>query len=468
MRPLRVLQRFEASGRRELLRLRSWLEDTQNFLRLTTVVLVPIVIGGVTWLANATELLPFLLFPPLASGAYTLFTTPTSPHAEPRRFVGGLTIGATAGWLALELTTQFSYTVDGAFAVNPWAAAFGVFLTGLVTWLLDVQVPQAFSTALLVLVLGGGQFVFVVSVFVSALGVAVVASTWRRQVYDRRAELLYQTVDGDDDVLVPIHEATADSLTALAARLAGAHEAGTLVLLDVVDNETADGGDVTTESSGTSETVTVDDETAIGSRAEQLEVRAQQIEAEYDVPTDVVIARGGGRDATTVLQSARETNCDLIVAPYEAEDDQLSAFVRGLFAGEIDVIAAKLSDRRDWHRVLVPVRRAGDVAHAMLDFAGRLVGENGTVTTITAIGSETERREAESRLADLAETFDRTAETRVVRASIESYLDRATDGYDLVIVGSSTDRSKASRFVSPPTFRRLDSLDCDVAIVHRG
>ena len=77
------------------------------------------------------------------------------------------------------------------------------------------------------------------------------------------------------------------------------------------------------------------------------------------MPTDVIIARGGGRDAPTVSGSARETNCDLIVTPYEAEDDNLSAFVRGLFAGEIDVIAAKLSDRREWRRVLVPVQRAG-------------------------------------------------------------------------------------------------------------
>jgi hypothetical protein len=35
-------------------------------------------------------------------------------------------------------------------------------------------------------------------------------------------------------------------------------------------------------------------------------------------------------------------------------------------------------------------------------------------------------------------------------------------------MGASTDRSRASRFVSPPTFERIQELDCDVAIVDRS
>ena len=40
--------------------------------------------------------------------------------------------------------------------------------------------------------------------------------------------------------------------------------------------------------------------------------------------------------------------------------------------------------------------------------------------------------------------------------------------YDLVVVGSSGDRSTASRLVSRPTFERVDELDCDFAILDRN
>jgi nucleotide-binding universal stress UspA family protein len=71
-------------------------------------------------------------------------------------------------------------------------------------------------------------------------------------------------------------------------------------------------------------------------------------------------------------------------------------------------------------------------------------------------------------LANLVETFDGSFETRVSRSSIESFLAANDTHYDLVIMGASTDRSAASRFVSPPTFERIHDLECDVAIVHRG
>lgn len=459
---------FRADFGRRVRRLRRWLEDTRNFLRLSATLAIPLVIGGVTWLANTTELLPFLLFPPLASGAFTLFSTPRSPHANPRRFVGGLTVGALAGWTALELTTRYWYVAGGSgLVVNPGAAALGVFLTGLVTWTLDVQVPQAFSTALLVLVLGGGQFVFVVSVFVSAVAVAVAATVWRREVYDRRAEFLYETIDHDDDVLVPRRPGTDEAITAFAARLAGAHETGRVVLLDVIDaGDGAADADSAADGPPTDTSGQLDE--MVERRAAWIDRQAAELQQQFDVRTETAVVRGTASDAATVVRAADDAGCDLIVTPYETDGDGLSPFVHGLFDGEIDVIAARLAAPRDWNRVLVPVRRAGDVAHAMLDFAGRLVGSDGSVTTVNAISTESERRSGEEMLANLAETFERTEETSVVRESIETYLSNVASRYDLVIVGSSTDRSKASRFVAPPTFRRLDSLACDVAIVHRG
>jgi spermidine synthase len=90
------------------------------------------------------------------------------------------------------------------------------------------------------------------------------------------------------------------------------------------------------------------------------------------------------------------------------------------------------------------------------------------VSLCTCIDGESERRRAETTLANLAETCDARVETRVSRANLLDFLDANAAGYDLVLVGSSRDRSRASRFVSPPTFERLRDVDADVAVVDRG
>jgi hypothetical protein len=66
------------------------------------------------------------------------------------------------------------------------------------------------------------------------------------------------------------------------------------------------------------------------------------------------------------------------------------------------------------------------------------------------------------------ETVDGTVETRVARTDIQSFIDANARSYDLVVLGSSGDRSAASRFISPPTFERLQGVECDVAVVDRG
>ena len=104
----------------------------------------------------------------------------------------------------------------------------------------------------------------------------------------------------------------------------------------------------------------------------------------------------------------------------------------------------------------------------MLDFAARLAGRSGALSVCTCIDAEVERRSAEKRLADLAETVDVDVETRVARSRITDFIDANADAYDLVFVGSSGERSRASRFVSPPTFERLHEVDCDVAVFDRG
>lgn len=474
-----ALDRLHQFERREIREFRRWIEDTRNLIHVSILLFVPLLIGLVTFITNTLDLLPFLLFPPLASGTYTLFANPESRSASPRRFVAGMTAGAVCGWIALEVTARYWYQVPPeSFSVNPGAAAFGVLLTGVVTWTLDIEESQSYSTALLVLVTGVTQLVYVVSVFISSSLIAGAFVLWRRHVYEQRADYLYQTTHDDDDVLVPMRGETAQAVAAFGARLGAAHEVGKVVLLDIVNTEDPEAGGTVVETDGGTSAVRQgsgggSDGDALSppvrEAADRLEATATAIEERFDVPCEVAVAAGDPDDARTVVRTARETNCDLIVTPYEAENGKLSTFIRGLFASTLDVVAVRTDgDREEWRRILVPVKHPGDVAHAMLDFAGRLADGTGGATVCHCIDSEGERRDAEDMLANVAETYEQAFETRVADEPIEEYLARNAENYDLTIIGSSTERSVASRFIHPPTFRRLDTLDSDVAIVHRG
>jgi nucleotide-binding universal stress UspA family protein len=379
-----------------------------------------------------------VLFPPLASGTYTLFADPEGKYASPVKFVGGLTTGALCGtaaiWIAINATLRGPIGSSG-LVVSPAEAALAVFLTGAVTWALDFEEPSAFSTALLALIapaFGDPATVeaffaqYVGSVFVASTLVAVAFDFWRREFYERRSQFLYASTKGDDHVLVPMRGDRASATATFGARIAAAHDAGKVVLLDVVEGEagaTADGETAGIEGGRTDavETEDADTEAAAGESADRLESEAHRIETEVGVPCEVVVAGDGANSSKTVLRTARETNCDLVVTPYEEERGSLSPFVRGLFRGNIDTIAFRSSPTTDprtrWKRVLVPVRRAGDTAHMMIDFALRLAGRSGSVAVCTCIDREEDRRPTERMLANLVETFDGSFETRVSRSS---------------------------------------------------
>lgn len=468
-----ILSRVHRAKRRQLSKSRRWFKQTRNFLHISLLLFIPLLIGLVTFLANAIDFLPYLLFPPLASGTYTLFADPEARAASPRRFVGGMTIGAICGWIALTLTAQYWYEVSPeVFQVHPGAAAFGVLLTGILTWSLDLEAPQAFSTALLVLVSGTTQLIYVVSVFVSSTIVASMFVLWEREIYEQRGKYLYQTQHGDDNVLVPIRGDALESVAVFGARLAAAHEAGKVVLLAAVSSteatETAtDEDEVTCQESRIENGEAVP--TAACETARKLEELAESITARFDVPCDIVVVAGDTDDPAQILQTARERNCDLIVTQYEEENGKLSSYVRRLFASTLDVIVVNINDERtEWRRILVPVRSPSGVAHAMLDFATRLTGEEGQVSICHCTDMEEKRRDGEEMLANLAKMFERAFETRVATVPISTFLEENAEVYDLTIIGSSTDRTKVSRFINPPTFKRLEDIECDVAIVHRG
>ena len=482
---LRRLRRVERRGAGEFVR---WIENTDNLVHLSALVFVPVVVAVVTGLSNSLELFSFLLFPPLASGTYTLFANPEGKYADPVRFVVGLTAGAACGWFALTLIGVVA--PERASTVSPTAAAFSILLAGALTWALDVEEPSAYSAALLVLAAPGRAELYVLFTLGGSLFVAIVFTAWRGAFYERRAALLYGTVKGDDHVLVPMRGDTAAETAMLAARLAAAHEAGKVVLLDVVSDEpvptaadaTGDGDDGAAADDGASPTGEPEpsegdaggsdgDGSSVtdraGRAAADLERAADAIREDVGVPCEVVVA--AGEPGPTVRTAVRETNCDLIVTPYDGEDGNLSAFTRSVFRGPTDsVLFRSTTGRRDWRRVLVLVSRPGDSAHAMIDFATRLAGSAGGVSACTCIDREAERRSAEARLANVVETADGAIETRVARSDVLAFVAANAGAYDLVLVGSSSDRSAASRAVSPPTFERLRDVDCDVAVVDRA
>jgi nucleotide-binding universal stress UspA family protein len=390
-------------------------------------------------------------------------------YSSPRRFVAGLTVGALCGWLALEATTSLYYgTPPGQHPIHATSAAFAMFLTGTATWAFDIEEPAAFSTALLAVVDDAPGFRYVVSIAVSSLLVAGVFLVWNRQVYEHRAQYLYQSTKGDDHVLVPMRGDHADATAMLGARLAAAHDAGKVVLLDILDTADADTAEGTSEPAVATDGGTATEATT-ETYATRLESCANSVESTTGVPCEVVVAeRGSEPPAKTALRTARGSNCDLIVTPYEEAEQSASSFVTSLFRTDMDVIAHRSADGcTDWKQVLVSVRRASDVAHSMLDFACRLAGSAGQVSACHCIDTESERRDAESMLADLVETFAGRIETRIAHGPAEEFLAAASTHNDLVMLGASTDRSAVSRLLSPATFERLHDIECDVAIVDR-
>ena len=138
-----LLTRLRRAERRELREFRRWAETTDRLVHLSVLVFVPLLIGLVTLLSNAVPRLSFLLFPPLASGSYTLFVDPRGKYADPGQFVAGLTIGAACGLGALWLSTAFLTPPPGQFQVAAGATVLATLATALITWPFDIEEPSA-------------------------------------------------------------------------------------------------------------------------------------------------------------------------------------------------------------------------------------------------------------------------------------------------------------------------------------
>ena len=461
------------------------LEETSTLVHVSILLFVPALIALMTYLSNRSGYVSFFVLPPLAAGTYALFANPESEYASPLRFVAGLSAGAICAWLAMEVAIRFVYPElpPNAIEVDAAGAAFAVFLAGVVTWALDIEEAAAFSMALLgLLVDPTRRLSFVLSVVVASAIVAVVFAVWRDLFYEQRARYLYESIEGDDHVLVPMRGEFTEATAMLGARIAAAHDAGKVVLLDVVEEApeaagdggrttgvVADGGDALKREPH-AETGDTDEEMdpATAAAVTELESLAARIETNLGVPCQIVVAAAGPSRAETVRQVAKEATCDLIVAPYETDGNEVTPFIKRLLEAKRDVLIHRSWDgKQHWRRIIVPVRKSGDTAHNMIDFALRLAGPIGHVSIAHCIDSEKRRRRATEMLANLSETVDGTVETRVPNASIHDFLARSASENDLIVIGSSGDRSVASRLVSPPTFKQIDDLETDVAIVDR-
>ena len=489
-----VAARLRRLERRELRDLRAWLEHTGNLIHLSILVFVPLLVATVSYLSDllAIRAVSFFLFPPLASATYTLFSDPEGRFASPWRFVGGLTTGALVGYVTVQVGARAQGVSPAALEVTALWAGLSVFLAAGATWALDLEEPAAFSTALLTLVTRTTQEAYVVSVFLSSAFVTGVFLLWRRHLFEERARYLYSSIEGGDRVLVPWRGDYPLATAHLGAALTGGNEGSKVVLLGTVDEDAvtefdvpvdvqgrplSDGGDgtgaVTDPDDPPTEAVstraTADGSTAAS--ATRLESVATDLQERYGVPTEVVLvsAVDGRTTAGTLLDVVGDTNCDLVVTGYETADGGLTRFLGDLFRSETDVLVHRSADGRTrWRDVLVPVRKAGEVAHRMIEFATRLAGGEGRVSVCHCVTSARERGPAARMLSNLVETVSREVETHIAALPIEQYLARVAGSYDLVVVGSSGDRSTASRLVSRPTFERIEAVDCDVAILDRN
>lgn len=147
--------------------------------RLVGVVLVAIVLGGVTALANAVHHLGYLLFPPLAAASYSLFTR-RDAWGFPWDVPVALTVGAAAGWLAIVVVTTVHHVPEKPFTVSPAVVILTVLVAGVVLHALSIELPPAFAVGLLLPFAGVSPAVYTLNVALASTLVAACYYGWQQ------------------------------------------------------------------------------------------------------------------------------------------------------------------------------------------------------------------------------------------------------------------------------------------------
>lgn len=437
---------------RAVKRLKRRLTHTQTLIRITLLAVLPLLFAGVAAVSRRIELLPFLLFPPLAGAAHTMFSTPESRLAAPRRVVGGLTGGAAIGWLALRVTPGTA-AVAG---LHPTAVALALFATGIATWVLDVEHPAAFSTALLVQLVAPAGPAAIASVLAATVLVAGVFVAWRR-AYENRADYIYQTVSADERVLVAMRGDLDREAALFGGRLAAEREnAGSVVLLHLVEDEEVAAAEQSALAGG-------DATDRVSDAVDEIRAEASHIRETYEVSCEVAVAVAGDAPAETALEVGADADCDLVVAPFDDPDDD---YVGTLFEGPLDCIAYHdAGASAPWRDALVPVKGRG-YGNGLIDFAQRAVAEGGTVSVAHCIGADGNRHAAEDMLAKLVDTYDGCIDTRVVNEPLQQFLGEQDEKYDLIVLGTSQRPGEPT--IRDDLFEQVRQTGADVAFVRIG
>ena len=364
-------------------------------VRVPVLAVVPLVVATVTWLSNVSDVVPFLLFPPIAAGTYVLFRDPR--RARPGDFVIGVTAGAVAGWLAVGVTSG----ATPGLRVSPTGAALSVFLAAVVTVVIGVEEPMALSTALLVLVTGATEVAYVAGMAVTSVLVAGLFVLYRERIYEPGEQYIHRSRQGET-VLVALWGS--DSVAHLGARLAGS---GRVVLMATAD-----------DTSG-----------AAADRAERL---ADELERGYAVDCEVLVVPADSR-VTRLLGTAADARAGLIVVP---TDPAAPGSFEQLTRSGIDVVGLHSpNDRSHWERALVGRRspkedkRVHEIARLCADTVrvwedeetttepAKALGEAGDAYDLLVVGASTDRSVV-SRLFSLPTFYklETTADVAVVHA----------------------------------------------------
>ncbi|MFB6284390.1 MAG: HPP family protein [Halobacteria archaeon] len=436
-------------------RIREWFSRPNKFHLFTGMMAALILVSFVTELGRSFDFNMFLVAP-LASGTFTLFYNPEGEFASVRKFVGGLTLGAFSGYVSLLILGSAGSTAFMALA-----------LTGSLIWVTKTVEPTAFTAAHLALVTGDASFKYVFGIFVATSIIGFCFYVWKTKVYDKRASYLYESTWSDDNVLVPMVGEYEYDLVEIGSKIAEAHEGGRVVLLKVVEDSDLDVSD-------------------------ELEELSEQVRQEFDVFLEVSVVEGNRSDPEVVRNAANRYDCDIVVAPWHAEESQaggkdndgmiqLSAYIRKLFKADFDVAVYRpagdeITDiggvvDRGWDSVVTPVKKVNSLAFLIVDIGTRLAGEDGVVTVSRAIGKNEKRNAVQDELFNLTNSFRGRFETRVASVSGTSareFIVRESREYDMMVIGASSGLGIASRFLKTPTVELIaEDIDIPVVVVNK-
>lgn len=140
---------------------------------VTALIVVPLLIGFLTFAELHTPF-RFLLFPPLAALAYSIFTSPDRPSANVR----GVIVAPT-------LTALFVLPIGPLLGTSGVAFAVAVIVTIVIMRLLRTALVPSLALAVLIVLLRVHDIMFAVSVLIATIILYAIFRLWKHFLLDR-------------------------------------------------------------------------------------------------------------------------------------------------------------------------------------------------------------------------------------------------------------------------------------------